>query len=199
METVIRRYQGEQSQFDELSRLVRDQGKDVITTIPGFVFYTLGTDGQGTLVSVGTFDDKAGADESTRRAASFIRQRAPNLRLPTPSVLDGRTLIRRFAAGVLPGYGMLRIYHINPTDLDEIVRRAENGLVQLIAEGKGFSAYNFVDAGNGTVVSITAFQTRQEAESSAQAVQQWGQTNLGSLIPNPPEVLGGEVRVAWRK
>lgn len=46
--------------------------KDLVGTIPGFVKYYATRDGD-TVTSVSIFNDKAGCDESTKRAGEWVR------------------------------------------------------------------------------------------------------------------------------
>src|ERR1700674_1447682 len=97
MHTVIRRYQGDPKELEKLAQMVGDTAHDLITTIPGFVGYALANDGKGTALTVGTFDDKAGADESTRRAAGWVREHAADLRLNPPTITEGTVRVRKSA------------------------------------------------------------------------------------------------------
>jgi hypothetical protein len=197
--TVIRRYQGDPKALGELSRKVGDSARDLITTIPGFVAYALADDGKGTVLTVGTFDDKTGADESTRRAAGWVREHAADLRLNAPSVMEGEVRVRKAVPGLHPSYGVMRTYKVNPSSVDEIVRRAEEGFVPLISKSPGFVRYSAIDAGNGTLVTTSAFGTQEQAEASVRLAADWVKQNLSSLVPNPPEVTSAQIKVNWVK
>jgi hypothetical protein len=198
MYSVIRRYQGDAAALSELARRVGETARDVITTIPGFISYALGDDGMGSAVTVGHFDDKAGADESTRRAAAWVRENAADLAINPPSVVEGELRLRRIAPEVQPKFGVLRLYRVDPDNLDEIVRRATDGFVPLISQAPGFAPYN-MDGGNGTVATISSFASREQAENSTRQAATWVGQNLGPLVPNPPEVISADIKVLWRK
>jgi hypothetical protein len=197
--TVIRRYQGDPKALAELARKVGDSAHDLITTIPGFVGYALADDGKGAVLTVGTFDDKAGADESTRRAAAWVREHAADLRLNAPSVMEGETRVRKGVPGLHPSYAVMRTYKVNPNSMDEIVRRAEEGFVPLISKSPGFVRYSIIDAGGGTLVTTSAFGTQEQAEASVRLAADWVKQNLSLLVPNPPEVTSGQIKVSWLK
>ena len=199
MHTVIRRYQGDSKALDGLATKIRDTARDVIVTIPGFVAYGLADDGKGTMLTVGTFDDKAGADESTRRAGAWIRENAADLRLSPPTIFEGATRVRKAVPGLQAKYGVLRTYKVSPGSVEEIVKRAEEGFVPLISKAPGFVRYMVIDAGNGNVATTSAFETREQAENSVRLAADWVKQNLGTLLPNPPEVTTGELKVNWVK
>jgi len=100
----------------------------MLATIPGFLAYTAGDDGSGVLITMGTFDDQAGADESTRRAADWVRGKAPDLSINPPEVTQGETRLRKVVSTAEPTCAVVRRYQVEPINLDEIVQRAEEGL-----------------------------------------------------------------------
>jgi hypothetical protein len=198
MYSVIRRYQGDAKALDDLATLVNESAREIMMTIPGLVTYTFVVDGKGGAASVGFFDDKAGADESTKRAAEFVRQRAANLRLNPPSVQEGTVRLRK-TSGTNPEFGVLRTYKLNPGSFDETLRRAEQELVPMITQARGFATYNVIDTGHDTLVSASSFATRQDAEDSTRQTAEWVKQNLSTFAPNPPEVWSGQMKVRWTK
>lgn len=198
MYSVIRRYQGNPSDLDELFRLVRDQGQGLITSVPGFIAYTLVRDDQGQGGSLGVFDDKKGADESTRRAAQFVRERLPNLRLQAPSVIEGPVVVRKVTAAP-SSFIVTRRYQFDPKDIDEIVRRVETGFVPIISQSPGFCGYAVIDAGDGVLVTVSTFESQQQSERSVQDAREWVQQNLSSMVKGPPEVWAARVTARWRR
>ena len=93
MHTVIRRYAGDGAGelFDEMEKL-QDEVRELITTVPGFISYTAFRTGDGG-VTVTACDDKAGTDETTRRAAKFVRDRV-TASPSAPAVTEGDALLR---------------------------------------------------------------------------------------------------------
>lgn len=95
MHAVIRAYTGPNAaQFiDALDRRT-DELAQLFTSIDGFVSYTLARTGEGG-VSVSVYQTKAGADESSRRAAFLVETSMdPELRV-TPTISDGPVLLHR--------------------------------------------------------------------------------------------------------
>jgi hypothetical protein len=95
-------------------------------------------------------------------------------------------------------YAVIRQYTVDPTAVDEIVRRAEEGFVPLIRSASGFVGYSIGTAGD-QVITVSTFQDRTQAEASVLQAAGWVKENLAALIPNPPTVFGGEVRVRQLK
>ena len=87
----------------------------------------------------------------------------------------------------------MRQYQVDPGSVDEITRRVNEGLLPIIKDVDGYQAYYAVDAGGGRIASVSVFEDRAGAEESTRLAADWLRQNMASLIPNPPEVLEGEV------
>jgi hypothetical protein len=91
MHVVIRRYQGAVELINELSNR-ESEIRDLITGIDGFAGYQLVRTPDGGF-SITTMRDKAGADESNRIAADWIKE---NIKMPlpglTPQVTEGEAI-----------------------------------------------------------------------------------------------------------
>ena len=91
MHAVIRHYRGNAQFFDELERRT-DEVEQVIRGVSGFVSYVLVRTADGGF-SVGVYEDEAGADESNRVAADWIRQNLPHLTVDPPEVVAGGVIL----------------------------------------------------------------------------------------------------------
>jgi hypothetical protein len=92
MYVVIRTYsgQGASELFDALSEREQDV-KELISTVPGFASYhAVRSDGGGQTVTV--CEDKAGTDESSRRAADWVKENIDTTVDP-PTITEGSTVL----------------------------------------------------------------------------------------------------------
>ncbi len=92
-------------------------------------------------------------------------------------------------------YASVRWYETDPAAVDEAMRRVEEGFAPIISKASGFIAYYALDAGGGVVVSISIFTDQAGAEESNTVAAEWVMENLASLVPDPPEITAGEVKV----
>ena len=93
-------------------------------------------------------------------------------------------------------YASVRRYSTDPRGVGELVDRVEQGFVPIVSKAPGFVAYYVVDAGNGIVASISIFESQAGAEQSNRAAADWVGRSIASLLPTPPEITAGEVRVS---
>lgn len=93
MHAVVRKYtgQGAAQLFDELERRTDDVER-VIRGVTGVVSYALIRSGEGGM-SVTICQDKAGADESVRAAAAWIKESVPASASP-PEVTEGEVILQ---------------------------------------------------------------------------------------------------------
>jgi hypothetical protein len=82
MYAVVRRYDGVTDPA-EAGRRVMEGFVPLLRDVSGFVAYYWVNAGDGVMVSTSVFQDQAGEEESTKRAADFVRANLASL-LPNP-------------------------------------------------------------------------------------------------------------------
>ena len=91
MYAVIRRYE----QADALGKAMLEHEQevnDLISSVPGFVaYYAVNED--GVLATVTVCQDKTGTDESTRRAAEWVRTNLAGASIAPPEVTAGGVFV----------------------------------------------------------------------------------------------------------
>ena len=195
MHVVLRQYTVDSNATEEIVRRAREDFVPLISSAPGFVSYTIVDAGADGLITVSIFEDRAGAEESVRMAANWIRENLASLLPNPPQVTIGEVSIREIKENVRPSYGVMRRYKFNPGDVAEVTRLVREGLVPQITSAPGFGIYTVLDAGEGVVVSLSAFTDRASAEASTQQALAWAREHLGSFHPQPPQVISGEIKV----
>ena len=93
MHAVVRSYsgQGASELFNQLEQR-NDEVKDLIGGVPGFVSYTAFRSGEGGM-TVTVCEDKAGTDESSRRAAEWVKENIGATANP-PVITEGGTVVQ---------------------------------------------------------------------------------------------------------
>lgn len=90
-------------------------------------------------------------------------------------------------------HAAIRQYQVDPGSVDEVRRGINEGFLPIIKDASGFQAYYALDAGGGRLATVSVFEDRAAAEESTRMAADWIRQNMASLLPNPPEVLEGEV------
>jgi hypothetical protein len=100
MHATIRRYEGiDQSRSDELVKNVDENLLPRLSKMPGFSGYYLIEAGNGVMSSVDFFETSTQADESTRVAATWVRDEKLEKALPNPPKITGGEVIVRKTNG----------------------------------------------------------------------------------------------------
>jgi hypothetical protein len=97
MYATVRRYEGvDQSRTDELTKKVDQSLLPRLSKLPGFEGYYLIEAGGGVMSSIGFFETSTQADESTRIAATWVREEKLETALPNePKITDGEVIVHK--------------------------------------------------------------------------------------------------------
>lgn len=85
--------------------------------------------------------------------------------------------------------------------IDVIELAAKEQFFPLFEKLPGFISHTVVDTGGDTVMSVTIFQTQEQAESGNDAVRDLVQQILSRVVPNPATIVLGKVMAhldQWR-
>jgi hypothetical protein len=93
---------------------------------------------------------------------------------------------------------VLRSYQVDPKNIDTIVASAKSGFLPIVTRVPGFASYGMLDAGKGTLVTISGFTTASGSEESTKAASNYIKEHLAALVPKAPEVTSGEVKLLER-
>ncbi|WP_377267799.1 hypothetical protein [Peterkaempfera sp. SMS 1(5)a] len=91
MYAAVRRYEGVTDPA-EVGRRVDEGFLPPLRQIPGFVAYYWVDAGDGVMISTSVFADEAGAEESIKRAADFVRDNLASLLPNPPQVTAGQVV-----------------------------------------------------------------------------------------------------------
>jgi len=84
---------------------------------------------------------------------------------------------------------------LSPGTIEEITKLVKEEFVPIVSAGAGFIGYHLVDAGGGVMATISLFETETAAEESNKAAASWVKETLSALLPNPPQITTGEVKI----
>lgn len=88
MHAAIRRYKAKPDAANELARRAQEGFVPLVSGLPGFIAYyglAVGDD----VVTVSIFEDQAGEEESTRRAAEWVQENLAEFIEGPPEVIAG--------------------------------------------------------------------------------------------------------------
>jgi len=89
MYAVVRHYHFRKEDSEKIDQLVQEGFVPLIKKAQGFVRYYWLDTGEGEGASLSVFDEKAGADESIRLAADFVKEHMSHFLVQKPEVIEG--------------------------------------------------------------------------------------------------------------
>jgi hypothetical protein len=97
MFATIRRYEAiDQGRTSELVKKADETLLPSLSELPGFSGYYLIEAGNGVMSSIGFFDTKEHADESTRLASNWVREQKLDTALPNPpKITSGEVVVHK--------------------------------------------------------------------------------------------------------
>ena len=93
-------------------------------------------------------------------------------------------------------FASIRRYRLRGGSMDELTRRVDEGFAEDIAREPGFIAYEFMDCGDGEILTLSVFAESGNAEASRLLAQRWTAQNLQDLEFSRLEALRGEIMVS---
>ena len=87
-------------------------------------------------------------------------------------------------------YTRLATYDMVKGTFPELVSMADKGILPIFAREPGFVDYGLIDAGQHKVVSISIWETREQAQKAVTLAQTFVQANLADRIHLTTNVVG---------
>ena len=93
-------------------------------------------------------------------------------------------------------FASIRRYRLRQGPMEELARRVDDGFAEEISAQPGFASYEFIDCGEGEVITLSVFRHADEAEASRALAQQWTEASLSDFEFSRIEALRGEILVS---
>jgi heme-degrading monooxygenase HmoA len=82
------------------------------------------------------------------------------------------------------------IYSITQGTYDELLEQAREGMAPILRESPGFVFYSFSDVGGGRLVSVSTWETREQAEAASSKTAQWVSENVADSVSLQEDLIG---------
>ena len=93
-------------------------------------------------------------------------------------------------------FASIRRYRLQRGSMEELTRRVDEGFAEDIGRQRGFVAYEFMDCGDGEILTLSVFRDADQAEASRELALRWTEENLQDLEFGRLEALRGEILVS---
>ena len=82
------------------------------------------------------------------------------------------------------------IYSITQGTYEELMDRAREGLAPILRDSPGFIFYSVTDVGDGRLVSVSTWGTREQAEAAAAKSAKWVSENMADSLALQENLIG---------
>jgi hypothetical protein len=90
----------------------------------------------------------------------------------------------------------IRKYTVRRGSAPELARRVQEGFVPLVRQIQGFRGYYLLDGGPDVLITISMFDSADEALASNEKAADWVRNNVLEFTRGMPEVMVGDVLIA---
>jgi heme-degrading monooxygenase HmoA len=82
------------------------------------------------------------------------------------------------------------IYSITQGTYEELMDQARQGLAPILRDSPGFIFYSVTDVGDGRLVSVSTWGTREQAEAAAAKSAEWVSENMADSLALRENLIG---------
>jgi heme-degrading monooxygenase HmoA len=90
----------------------------------------------------------------------------------------------------------IRKYKVKRGSVEEFARRVEEGFLPLLRQMPGFRSYYLLDGGPDLLITISRFDSADEAFASNEKAANWVRNNVLEFTKGMPEVMVGQTLIA---
>ena len=90
----------------------------------------------------------------------------------------------------------IRKYRVRRGSAEELARRVKEGFVPLLQQVQGFRSYYLLDGGPDVLITISVFDSADEALASNEQAADWVRHNVLEFTRGLPEVMVGNALLA---
>ncbi len=91
----IRKYKVKSGSAPEITMKVKEEFVDIVSEAPGFLAYYVVDAGKDTIASVSVFQSRAGAEQSNKLAADWVKQNLGSQIIGAPEITAGEVTVER--------------------------------------------------------------------------------------------------------
>lgn len=93
-----------------------------------------------------------------------------------------------------PAHARIGFYTARPGDLDHVIERARDEVIPMLELEPGFRRYTIVRTGPDTLVSITGWDTHEEAQMAARRLSAWVAEVMGQTLESVKNHVAAVIR-----
>ena len=93
-------------------------------------------------------------------------------------------------------FASIRKYNVRRGSSEELAKRVREGFVPMMRQIQGFRGYYLLDGGRDVLITISIFDSADEAFASNEKAADWVRNNVLEFAKGMPEVMIGNALIA---
>src|SRR6202046_1350751 len=93
-------------------------------------------------------------------------------------------------------FASIRRYNVRRGSAEELARHVREGFVPMMRQMEGFLSYYLLDGGPNVLITISIFDSADEAFASNEKAADWVRNNVLEFTKGMPEVMVGDTLIA---
>ena len=82
------------------------------------------------------------------------------------------------------------VYQFQPGTVDEVVKRAAEGMLPVLQQQPGFISYEIVKTSEGAGISLSTWETAEQANAAVNVISNWVQGNIAPMVASLQNHVG---------
>ena len=93
-------------------------------------------------------------------------------------------------------HAAVRSYRADASQMDDVLAKLDEVFMPQITNADGFCGYQAIDTGNGGLVTVSCFESMEQAEASTEMAADFIRDELSDMDLERTDVKSGDVRVS---
>ena len=90
----------------------------------------------------------------------------------------------------MTNYVRMAIYSITKGTYSELMEKAREGMAPILRDSPGFVFYSTTDVGGGRFVSVSTWETREQAEAATEKAAAWVRESMAEFVSLEDNLVG---------
>jgi len=87
-------------------------------------------------------------------------------------------------------HARVALYRLTSGTVEDVARKAEEGMLPIFRDQPGFVSYRLVRAEDETIISISRWRSREQADRATEAAASWVRDNIADNVALQQNYVG---------
>lgn len=182
-------YTGEPAKIDAILDNAKAELPPLMRQQPGMRRYNVFRTAPGELISLSAWDSHDHAEAAGQKLVAWVKQNTGDAITGVENHV-GEIAFSEPAGGASAPHVRVALYQFKPDTVAGAIAKAREGFLPILQRQPGFVRYTVGDLGGGRVVTISGWETRDEADTAVATAAGWVRENLARDVTSVQNHVG---------